>query len=259
MGHGVVQLCASSGYNVVAVDMSQDACDKALSHIQQSLTQLSSKAVSKGKMEQAEADASVTETLGRIRTSTDVNDVAEADLIIEAIAENLPIKQKFFKQLGEIAKQDAIIATNTSSFSVQDMAEACGRPSHTVGLHYFNPVQLMQLVEIVQTDQVSSDVIDTAVAFVENTKKVAVKCKDTPGFIVNRLLIPYLMQVGSFGGSSWSVGRISQADGKPSTATLFCSICRDHCCVVQTFQRFTDCIMHARPHIRLPVARLIEW
>ena len=196
MGHGVVQLCASSGYNVVAVDMSQDACDKALGHIQQSLTQLSAKAVSKGKMEQAEADASVAETLGRIRTSTDVNEVAEADLIIEAIAENLPIKQKFFKQLGEIAKEDAIIATNTSSFSVQDMAEACGRPTHTVGLHYFNPVQLMQLVEIVQTDQVSSDVIDTAVAFVENTKKVAVKCKDTPGFIVNRLLIPYLMQVG---------------------------------------------------------------
>jgi len=194
MGHGVVQLCASSGYNVIAVDMNQEACDKALSHIEGSLKQLSQKAVQKGKLTDEEGEKAVAEPLSRIKTTTDVADVAEADLIIEAIAENLPIKMKFFEQIGEIAKPEAIIATNTSSFSVSDMAVACGRPENTIGLHYFNPVQLMKLVEIVCPDEASQDVIDKAIAFVEQTKKVPVQCKDTPGFIVNRLLIPYLLQ-----------------------------------------------------------------
>ena len=130
MGHGVVQLCASAGYNVVAVDMNQTACDNALKHIKGSLTQLASKAVAKGTMDQATADASVSGPMARIQATTDVTAVAKADLIIEAIAENLVIKRSFFKRLGEIAKPGAIIATNTSSFMVKDMAEVrtvCGK------------------------------------------------------------------------------------------------------------------------------------
>ena len=114
---------------------------------------------------------------------------------MEAIKEDLDVKRAFFENLGKIAKDGAILATNTSSFPVTELGQASGRPSHTIGLHYFNPVQLMQLVEVVCPDAAEQSVIETAIAFVEKTKKTPVQCKDTPGFIVNRLLIPYLMQV----------------------------------------------------------------
>ena len=195
MGHGVVQLCASSGYEVIAVDLNDDACTKAVDHIKGSLDKVWSKKVAKGKVEQADADSEVDAILGRITTTTNLEDMSDADLIIEAIAENREIKLDFFGKLGEIAKEGAILATNTSSFSVSDMAQASGRPSHTIGLHYFNPVQLMQLVEVVCTDEADQAVIDSAFAFVEHTKKVPIKCSDTRGFIVNRLLIPYIIQV----------------------------------------------------------------
>jgi 3-hydroxyacyl-CoA dehydrogenase len=194
MGHGIVQLCASNGYNVLGVDLSSEIVESSKTHIERSLRQLSQKAVAKGKLSEEEAETTVSESMGRIEFSTDVNDLANADLIVEAIAENLDIKRSFFENLGKIAKEGAILATNTSSFSVTELGEVSGRPSHTIGLHYFNPVQLMQLVEVVCPDKADQSVIDTAVAFVEKTKKTPVQCKDTPGFIVNRLLIPYLMQ-----------------------------------------------------------------
>ena len=184
MGHGIVQLSAASGFDVVAVDLSQDAVDKAMSHIEGSLTKMASKNDS----------VDVEGTMGRIETSTDVSAVADADLVVEAIVENLPIKLDFFKSLGEITKDDAILATNTSSFPVTEMALASGRPSHVCGLHYFNPVQIMKLVEIVATDHTDPAAIDAVSAFVKKTGKVGVPCSDTPGFIVNRLLVPYIVQ-----------------------------------------------------------------
>lgn len=192
MGHGVVQLAASSGYNVVALDVSQDACDAALGHIGSSLSKVSQK--NKALETDEQKEAFVAETLARIKTTTDVADLSGADLILEAIAENEDIKVDFFKKLGEVAKDGAILATNTSSFSVATMAKASGRESHTIGLHYFNPVQIMQLVEVVCPDGVDEGVVKSAFQFVEKTKKVPIQCSDERGFIVNRLLIPYIMQ-----------------------------------------------------------------
>ena len=107
------------------------------------------RARAQGKLDEAGAAAAVSEPMSRISTTANVADLKDADLIIEAIAENLEIKQKFFKSVGEVAKPDAIIATNTSSLSIKDMADACGRPQHTIGLHYFNPVQLMPVRSVV--------------------------------------------------------------------------------------------------------------
>ena len=194
MGHGVAQLCASAGYNVVAVDLSQDVVEHSMKAIEGSLLKLSQKKAAKagtdGTAEEAEARAS----LGRIETSTDVNAVGDCDLVIEAIVENLPIKLDFFENLGKVTSDNCILASNTSSFPITKMAEASGVAHRVCGIHYFNPVQLMKLVEVVSTEHTDADVTSTMVDFVKQTGKVPVTCGDTPGFIVNRLLVPYIAQ-----------------------------------------------------------------
>jgi 3-hydroxyacyl-CoA dehydrogenase len=194
MGHGIVQIAAQAGYRVVAVEAEQSFLDKGLGRIEKSLAKMAQKSVEKGKATAEEAEKNAADTLGRITGTLDKADLADCDLVIEAIVENLDTKKALYQELGRICKPETILASNTSSFPIAEMGEASGRPERMVGLHFFNPVQLMKLVEVVRTEKTADDVFATAKAFGESTRKVPVACKDTPGFVVNRLLVPYMVQ-----------------------------------------------------------------
>eukprot|EP00041_Stephanoeca_diplocostata_P008794 m.131703 g.131703 ORF g.131703 m.131703 type:complete len:340 (-) comp17479_c0_seq1:359-1378(-) len=195
MGHGVAQLCAQSGYNVIACETSEEALSKGLSAIEKSVKFLTGKEVAKGKITEAEGSQEIEAVLSRLNGQIGVDAATEsADLIVEAIVEDLAIKLPLFETLGKHSRDCCILATNTSSFSVTDIAEASTVPQRVVGIHYFNPVQVMRLVEVVKTDCVDAAAIEAVTAFVEKTGKTAVSCGDTPGFIVNRLLVPSLIQ-----------------------------------------------------------------
>ncbi len=194
MGHGIAQIAAQGGYKVIVSEADQGALDKGLSRIEKSLGKLAGKLVEKGKKTAEEAEADAAAAFGRITGTLDRADLADCDLICEAIVENLDVKNQLFKELGESVKESCIFATNTSSFPVAEMAAASGRPDRFVGLHFFNPVQLMRLVEVVHTDETDEEVFAAARAFGEACGKTAVACKDTPGFVVNRLLVPYMVQ-----------------------------------------------------------------
>jgi len=194
MGHGIVQVAAQGGCEVIALETEQAFLDKGLARIQKSVAKLASKQVEKGKLDEAKAKEFVDGTLGRIKGSTNKADLADCDLIIEAIVENLDIKKSLFAELGKLCKPETVFASNTSSFPIGEMADASGRPERFVGLHFFNPVQLMRLVEVVRTDKTDDNVFAAARAFGEACGKSPVSCKDTPGFVVNRLLVPYMTQ-----------------------------------------------------------------
>jgi len=194
MGHGIAQIAAQGGYKVIVSEADQGALDKGLSRIEKSLAKLAEKLVEKGKKSAEEAEADAAAAFGRISGTLDRADLADCDLICEAIVENLEVKNELFRELGESVKESCIFATNTSSFPVAEMAAASGRPDRFVGLHFFNPVQLMRLVEVVHTDETDEEVFAAARAFGEACGKTAVSCKDTPGFVVNRLLVPYMVQ-----------------------------------------------------------------
>lgn len=194
MGHGIVQVAAQGGCEVIALETEQAFLDKGLARIDKSVNKLAQKQVEKGKLSADQAEAFVKDTLGRIEGTTDKANLADCDLVIEAIVENLDVKKTLFAELGGICKPETIFASNTSSFPIKEMAEASGRASRFVGLHFFNPVQLMRLVEVVRTDDTDDDVFAAARAFGEACGKSPVSCKDTPGFVVNRLLVPYMTQ-----------------------------------------------------------------
>ena len=194
MGHGIVQVAAQGGCDVVALEAEQAALDKGLARVDKSLQKLAAKNVEKGKMDADAAGAWVKETRARISGSTSKEDLADCDLVVEAIVENLDVKKKLFAELGAICGPETVFASNTSSFPIGEMASASGRPERFVGLHFFNPVQLMRLVEVVRTDATDADVFDAAREFGKACGKAPVSCKDTPGFVVNRLLVPYMVQ-----------------------------------------------------------------
>jgi 3-hydroxyacyl-CoA dehydrogenase len=194
MGHGIVQVAAQGGCEVVAVETQQEFLDKGLGRIEKSVQKLAQKAVEKGKATAEQAEAQAAATLGRITGSLDKNDLADCDLVIEAIVENLDVKKALFAELGGICEAKTVFASNTSSFPIGEMAEASGRKDRFVGLHFFNPVQLMRLVEVVRTDDTDAEVFESARAFGQACGKSPVSCKDTPGFVVNRLLVPYMVQ-----------------------------------------------------------------
>lgn len=186
MGHGIAQVAAQGGCDVTVVETEQKFLDAGLARIDKSLNKLAEKAKEKGGSFDAAG------TRARIKGTLDRKAVADCDLVVEAIVEDLEVKNKLFAELGQICKPATIFASNTSSFPIAAMAKASGRPKQFVGLHFFNPVQLMKLVEVVRTNETSDEVFAAARAFGETCGKSPVACKDTPGFVVNRLLVPYM-------------------------------------------------------------------
>jgi enoyl-CoA hydratase/3-hydroxyacyl-CoA dehydrogenase len=184
MGHGIAQVSAMSGYNIVLRDIEQQFLDKAIEKIKWSLDKL----VSKEKITKTEAEA----ILGRIKTKVDLKEaVQSADLVIEAVPEIMDLKKKVYAELDVVADKRIIFASNTSTLPITEIANTTSRPEKFIGIHFFNPPQLMKLVEIIPGQKTSKEVLDMTVQFVKSVKKEPVICKkDVPGFIVNRLFIP---------------------------------------------------------------------
>ena len=202
MGHGIAQVAAQAGYDVVAREVDDDRLQKGIGKIEKQL----GRAVEKGKLEQSAAD----EIRGRIQGTTGFDGFEDCDLVIEAITENLEQKLELWRELDGLVKDDAIFATNTSSLAVIDQAAVTKRPNKFIGLHFFNPAQVMPLLEVVQTVTTDEDSLKAGFQFGESLKKTLVHAKDKTGFIVNRLLVPYMLDaVRAF---EEGVGTIEQID-----------------------------------------------
>jgi 3-hydroxybutyryl-CoA dehydrogenase len=185
MGSGIVEQAARSGYRVVMREID----DRSLAAGQARLEKSVARAIERGKMTAEERD----DVLGRIVGTTDLNDMAECDLVIEAIIENLDLKKDVFRELDRITRHDSILASNTSSVSITALAAVTTRPDKVAGAHFFNPVPVMKLVELVRALQTSDETIERLRAFGASLGKNVVVAQDTPGFIVNYLLVPYLL------------------------------------------------------------------
>jgi 3-hydroxybutyryl-CoA dehydrogenase len=184
MGAGIAQVCAQAGFEVVGREISSELCERAVAGIARQLD----RGVERGRLSADEREA----TLGRLTTTTELRDLAGCDLVIEAVLETIELKRELFTELHAVARPDTIFATNTSALSVTEIAAPSGRPERVVGLHFFNPAPVLPLVEVVRTDLVVDDVYETAYAFAEALGKEPIRCHDTPGFVVNRVLIPLL-------------------------------------------------------------------
>ncbi len=185
MGHGITQVCAQAGYEVVVREVTQEKLDAGLAKIKKQL----GRAVEKQKMEQSQAD----EVLGRIHGTLAYADYADCDLVIEAITEDLGLKLEMWRELDGIVKNGALFATNTSSLGVVNQAAVTQRPQLFLGLHFFNPAQVMPLLEVVEAITTSADTLSTGIEFGKSLRKTVVHARDKTGFIVNRLLIPFLL------------------------------------------------------------------
>lgn len=184
MGSGIAGVAAAAGYDVILHDVRDDLLERARAGIAGSFE----KFVSKGKMEAAARDAA----LGRLRLCSAIEEVAKADLVIEAIFEQMDAKRVLFGQLDQMCPAQTLFATNTSSLSVTEMARATSRPDRVAGMHFFNPAPLMKLVEVVRTPLTSEETFRAVWGVAEKMGKTPVETRDTPGFIFNRLIIPYL-------------------------------------------------------------------
>ena len=202
MGHGIAQVTAQAGYDVVLREVDDDKLAKGIGRIEKQLA----RAVEKGKAEQADADA----VRGRIQGTTDYKDFADCDLVIEAITEDLDLKLEMWRELDGIVKDGAVLATNTSSLPVIDQAAVTGRPDRMIGLHFFNPAQVMKLVEVVKSVATSDEALEVGVEFTKAVGKMGVSTKDKAGFIVNRLLVPYMLD--AIRAYEEGVGSISEID-----------------------------------------------
>ena len=202
MGHGIAQVAAQAGYQVVAREVDDAAVQKGIGKIEKQLA----RAVEKGKLEQSAAD----EIRGRISTTTGFDGFEDCDLVIEAITESLPAKLELWKELDGLVKDGAVFATNTSSLSVIDQAASTGRANRFIGLHFFNPAQVMPLLEVVQTVTTDEESLAAGFAFGEKCGKLTVHAKDKTGFIVNRLLVPYMLD--AIRAYEEGVGTVDQID-----------------------------------------------
>lgn len=202
MGHGIAQVAAQSGYDVVLREVDDATLAKGIGKIEKQLA----RAVEKGKSSQDDADA----VRARIAGTTDYEQLADCDLVIEAITENLALKLEMWKELDAIVNDDAIFATNTSSLAVIDQAASTSRPERFVGVHYFNPAQVMKLVEVVRCVTTSDETFDAALQFARSEGKLAIPTKDQAGFIVNRLLVPYMLD--AIRALEEGVGSIAEID-----------------------------------------------
>ena len=220
MGSGIAQLCLEAGLDTVGREVSLDLAEQARDRIAHFLT----RKVEKGQLEQEARDAK----LGRLSLTTELGDLAGCDVVIEAIVEELVPKQELFAELERVCSADAVLATNTSALSVTEIAASTSMPERVVGMHFFNPAPLMPLVEIVRAELSSDDAFETAYALGERLGKQPIRCHDTPGFVVNRVLIPLLndcirvldearmtpedLDTGMKGGAGWPMGPCELVD-----------------------------------------------
>ena len=184
MGAGIAQLAIEAGYDTIGREVDSARGDAARERIGHFLT----RKVEKGQLEQPARD----DAMSRLRTTTEVADLAGCDLVIEAAFEDLGVKQQLFRELEAAVRPEAVIATNTSALSVTEIASVLEAPERAVGMHFFNPAPLMPLVEIVRAERTGDDAFETAYAVGERLRKTPIRCSDTPGFVVNRVLIPLL-------------------------------------------------------------------
>jgi 3-hydroxybutyryl-CoA dehydrogenase len=204
MGHGIAQIAAQAGYQVVVREVDRETLDKGLGKIESLL----GRAAEKGKLEAPEAEAA----RGRIKGTLDYGDLAGCELIVEAITEDLSLKQEMWREVDSVAPPQAVFATNTSSLAVIDQAVATGRPERFLGLHFFNPPQVMKLVEVVRCITTSDEAFTAGKGFAESLDKLAIPTTDKAGFIVNRLLVPYMLDaIRAYEEGVGSVDEIDEA------------------------------------------------
>jgi len=184
MGAGIAQVSVQAGYETVGREISLELAERGKATIDRYLT----RGVEKGRLTQEEKDAAI----GRLTLTTELADLNGCDLVIEAVLEELPLKREVFAVLERVTRPEAVLATNTSALSVGEIAEATERPERVVGIHFFNPAPVLPLVEIVRAPRSSEEAVQAAYDWAESAGKQPVKCNDTPGFIVNRILIPLL-------------------------------------------------------------------
>src|SRR5512133_1804421 len=184
MGAGIAQVSVQSGFETVGREVSGELGERGRATVDRYLT----RGVEKGRLSEEERDAA----LGRLTLTTELADLADCDLVIEAVLEELDLKREVFAELDRVTRPDALLATNTSALSVGEIAEATQHPERVVGMHFFNPAPVLPLVEIVRAPKSSDEAVDAAYAWAERAGKQPVRCNDTPGFIVNRILIPLL-------------------------------------------------------------------
>lgn len=184
MGAGIAQVASCSGYPVTMVDIDENAVDRGMDSIQSSLQRI----VSKGRMELKDSQVA----MELITRSTNRSDFSECDLVVEAIPEILQLKLEIFSELDAICREDTILATNTSSISIESIAKATNRPDRVIGMHFMNPVPIMRLVEVINGPKTLVEVTDTVVSVAESMGKVALLCNDSPGFVSNRILCPMI-------------------------------------------------------------------
>jgi 3-hydroxybutyryl-CoA dehydrogenase len=184
MGAGIAQISVTAGHETIGREVSDELAQRGRATIERYLT----RAVEKGRMAADRRDAA----LSRLALTTELADLADCDLVIEAVLEELDLKREVFAELDRVCRPDAVLATNTSALSVAEIAEAATRPERVVGMHFFNPAPVLPLVEIVRAPKSSDAAVDLAYEWAESSGKQPVRCNDTPGFIVNRILIPLL-------------------------------------------------------------------
>jgi 3-hydroxybutyryl-CoA dehydrogenase len=184
MGAGIAQVAVQAGFPTVGREVTEELAERGRATIDRYL----SRGVEKGRLTPDEGEAA----LMRLRLTTDLRELADCDLVIEAVLEELELKRQVFAELDRVCRPEAVLATNTSALSVAEIAEAAQRPERVVGMHFFNPAPVLPLVEIVRAPRSSSEAVDAAYAWAERVGKQPVRCNDTPGFIVNRILIPLL-------------------------------------------------------------------
>ena len=206
MGSGIAQVAATAGFDVTVLEQEQKFLDKGFAGIEKSLSRLVERGVDKGGITAEQKTAAQS----RLKGTTSIADLSDCDIIIEAIIENVAEKRRIYTLLDSGVKADCIFATNTSSICVAELMTATKRPERFVGLHFFNPVPMMKLVEVVRTIATAPEVFETAVEFGKKLGKVPVRTVDKPGFIVNRLLVPYLLD--AIRAYEEGVGSISDID-----------------------------------------------
>ena len=202
MGHGIAQVSAQAGYDVVLAEIEESVLAQGLAKIEKQL----GRAVEKGRTTQADADA----VRGRIRGTVDQHDLADRQLVIEAITEDLGVKREFFADLDGIVGSDGVFASNTSSLSIIDLATATARPERFIGLHFFNPAQVMPLVEVIRAVTTSDEAFQTGLDYGGSLGKTVIPTPDRAGYIVNRLLVPYMLD--AIRAYEEGVGPIDQID-----------------------------------------------